>query len=447
MFSKGVTNHQKLLFRLSQGLTEIANILPRAQLLIRLYPTRHIYQVIVSLYAYILRFLIRTLDWYQENKLKHALHAITRPFELRYDDILTRIAGLSRNLDEAASAGSHAEQRDMHKSIRKQLQQQEMLQQSIETLTCQVAKLQMSLAADRALNDCARIEFRQELSNIQLAQFLHAIRVHKLPEPADSLQASLFLATKRPVKLLPKGPPFWLQDEVQQWNKSQASSLLVINGTWKVRAHLQTFYTSSIMALQEDQVPVLWALRSTALDQSRHEETTPIDLLKYLILQAIKLNKNLHTDATLAPYLQSYLRATTQDDWINILASVLAGVPLLYIMVDLQTLSAPSEEGCSIDFWLATYMKIFAALKERNSRTVVRVALTRYSSLVPRGPLTNDDQSYIITVGKPSRQRPLRGQSKRNSSKISGTTTNASLNLSRLPYTAKKKSKARRPVH
>ena len=444
---QGVTNHQKLLARLSQGLTEIANILPRAQLLIQLYPTQHIYQVIVSLYSYILRFLIRGLGWYQENKLKHALHSITRPSELRYDDILTRMAGLARNLDEAASAGSHAEQRDMHNSIRRQLQQQEVLQQSIESLTDQVAKLQLSLAADRALNDCARVEFRQELSNIQLAQFLHAIRVHQLPEPVDSLQASLFLATRRSTKVVPKGPPFWLQDEVQQWNRSQASSLLVINGTWKVRFHLQAFCVSSIMALQEDKVPVLWALRSTPLHESRHQETTPTDLLKYLIVQAIKLNKNLHMDATLAPYLQSYLRVRTQDDWINILASVLAGIPLLYVMVDLQALSASSEEGFTIDYWLATYKRIFAVLKERNPQTVVRVVLTRYSSLVPGGPMKKDGQSYMITVGKPSQERHLRGQLKRNAaSKASGTVANASLNLSRLPYTAKK-SKTKKLVH
>lgn len=335
----------------------------------------------------------------------------------------------------------------MHNSIRRQLQQQEVLQQSIESLTGQVAQLQLSLAADRALNDCARVEFRQELSNIQLAQFLHAIRVHQLPEPADSLQASIFLATRRSTKLVPKGPPFWLQDEVQQWNRSQASSLLVINGTWKVRSHLQAFCVSSIMALQEDKVPVLWALRSTPLDESRHQETTPIDLLKYLIVQAIKLNKNLHMDATLAPYLQSYLRARTQDDWINILASVLAGIPLLYIMVDLQALSASSEEGFTIDYWLATYKRIFAVLKERNPQTVVRVVLTRYSSLVPGGPLTKDDHSYMITVGKPSQERQLRGQVKRNASKASGTVADASLNLLRLPYTTKKKSKTKRLVH
>ncbi|CAD6455876.1 0948c2d2-2604-486d-955e-68159fcefd71-CDS [Sclerotinia trifoliorum] len=43
------------------------------------------------MYAYILRFLIRSLRWDQESKLLHLVHAITRPVELRFDDLIEEI--------------------------------------------------------------------------------------------------------------------------------------------------------------------------------------------------------------------------------------------------------------------------------------------------------------------------------------------------------------------
>lgn len=111
---QGVVNQEKLLSRLSQGLCQIADVLPRLELTASLYPTERVKRAIVAMYAHVLKFLIRSLRWYQETKISHAIHSITRPAELRYNDLLEKISYLSRNVTDLALTSSHAELRDIH---------------------------------------------------------------------------------------------------------------------------------------------------------------------------------------------------------------------------------------------------------------------------------------------------------------------------------------------
>lgn len=82
-----------------------------------LYRTKRMKQAVATLYAYIIKFFLRSLDWYQKSKLVHAIQSITRPSELRYRDLLEEIAKCSRYVETLALAGSQAEQRAMHQAI------------------------------------------------------------------------------------------------------------------------------------------------------------------------------------------------------------------------------------------------------------------------------------------------------------------------------------------
>lgn len=120
---KAVVNQENLLSTLANGLCRIADALPRVELAASLYPTSHMRQAVLSLYSQIIRFLIRALEWYQESKLRHLVHSITRPAELRYNDIMEQISYSTRSVKELASASSQAEQRDMHIKIQDLLEQ------------------------------------------------------------------------------------------------------------------------------------------------------------------------------------------------------------------------------------------------------------------------------------------------------------------------------------
>jgi hypothetical protein len=96
---------------------QIAKVLSRIEVSMRLHPTAQMKDAVVDLYAHILRFFIRAHDWYKEGSFRRALHSVTRPPELRYGDILNSIQECARSIEQLSALGSQAELRDAHTQV------------------------------------------------------------------------------------------------------------------------------------------------------------------------------------------------------------------------------------------------------------------------------------------------------------------------------------------
>lgn len=237
-------------------------------------------QIVVNIYAHILKFLLRALRWYQESRIMHVVHSITRPTELRYDDILAQISALSRALADTACMSGYTEQRDMHLGIREQLEGQKTLQLSMDQVMILVREIRDSMLTEYGLSQAARVDTRQRLSDIQLHQLQSHIAVSWLPDPAKALQTAQHLADRRQAKPSAKGPAFWFESKIQCWNQSSESSLIVITSTRRSRSFIQDFCARSISLLQEDDIPVLWALRTVDFAEAESHEVSVVDLIK-----------------------------------------------------------------------------------------------------------------------------------------------------------------------
>ncbi|UKZ81380.1 hypothetical protein TrVFT333_009152 [Trichoderma virens FT-333] len=395
-----VMNHHKLLSQLCAGLNGIAHIISRTQLIIRLYPTQQIRQVIVAIYVHILKFLLRALNWYRESKITHMLQAIKRPTELRYGDLLATISSLSDTMSKIALDSSHAEQRDMHVCVAQIMHEQKLTRENITNLITAVSDIKISMVTEQGINASARIEFRQRLSEVQLMQLLSQLSVDGLPDPVKAFQLLLFMSKRRQPKSSSKGAAFWLDSRIQKWNKGKESSLVIINGTWKTRFELQSFCAESIAILRDAKCPVIWAMKALNTNKSAGGQVhvSTIDLLKYIISQAVSVNKSIHTDAALIPRLMAHIDTKSEEDWITILASVLQGIPLLYIIIDVEVLGQ-SSGTLTEDFWPAAFLRMFSELSARNIGTVVKVALVSYGSPLLKNPLRKDCQDLIVSVG------------------------------------------------
>lgn len=359
-------------------MSQIADLLPRAELFLKLYGTSQLKNLVIALYAHILKFPLRALRWYQESKTMRMIHAIKRPAELRYDDLLNKISSLSQSVAELALASSHAEQRDIHTKVDQyhsiQQSEQKSIQVSIEELTRLVLQMKESMNTEQVINASARIELSQILSEIQLAQFLGLVSVKSLSDPVKVLQMSLFMRNRRYQKPSNVGPPFWLDRRMQAWNSNKDSAVVMIKGTRRLRFHLRDFCADSVAMLQDSRIPVIWALKPIdtqylSTDSSEREVST-IELLKYFVAQAIVINKTVHTDAALTSCLKAHFAATTEEDWFGILASVLQGIHLLYIIIDLEVLDQSLEE-LTLELFMASGISknVFSALgaKSRNN--------------------------------------------------------------------------------
>jgi hypothetical protein len=102
-----------------KALAEIGSILPATSLLLGLYPTPQMMEVVARLYAKIMQFLVKAVKWYKEKPIKHAIGAVLKPWALSYKDIKEEIWELSRQVDNLASVAVKAEIRGVHAVVRR----------------------------------------------------------------------------------------------------------------------------------------------------------------------------------------------------------------------------------------------------------------------------------------------------------------------------------------
>ncbi|KAI0976522.1 hypothetical protein F4678DRAFT_482650 [Xylaria arbuscula] len=73
-----VVEHERTTTTVIKALCEISDALPSLELTLSLFPTPKMKHYVSSLYAHIMRFLIRALHYYQESSIMRAVHAVTR---------------------------------------------------------------------------------------------------------------------------------------------------------------------------------------------------------------------------------------------------------------------------------------------------------------------------------------------------------------------------------
>lgn len=112
-----VLNHEELLKEICKAISNLADVLPRTELHSILYPTARMQEAVSLLYAKIMEFVVKAIKWCKKSKTKHAIAAITHPFELKFKPIIDDITRRSRGVEELANAAVKAEIRDLHFTV------------------------------------------------------------------------------------------------------------------------------------------------------------------------------------------------------------------------------------------------------------------------------------------------------------------------------------------
>lgn len=186
ILGQAIVEHEKMGVVITTGLLDIADALPRVELASSLYPTASIKQKASVLYAHIIRFLLRALEWYEEGAWKRALHSVTKPAPLRYNDILESIHRVTEGIGTHAMMSSQAEQRDMHKelvAIRRIVEtsqethaiEHEDLRRKLQLLADLTNELKGLIVLGQADAHTGRVQIHRSLCNIQPTQLLHII--------------------------------------------------------------------------------------------------------------------------------------------------------------------------------------------------------------------------------------------------------------------------------
>ncbi|KAF4545427.1 uncharacterized protein LTHEOB_5260 [Lasiodiplodia theobromae] len=362
-----VVNHENLLSSLAKGLALVGEALPRVELAAVLYPTTRMKQALAELYAHIIRFLIRARDWFEERKPLRILHSVTRPAELRYDDLIDEIDSCSRNVVSLAVSAAQAEQRDMHTKLQVMLRRQEHHGEVLMEVRQLVSKRQsMNLNASGYVNTNPILSDQQfDLAMTNLSTGQHS-------DPEQRLGACTFLRNRRRLNLATTVDPFWLTPKMKEWGLAQTSSLILVQGSFQNRAAIQDFCVDVIEVLRKAAIPVVWALNPQV--GASADAFTMAELLKHLTYQVLKINSAARKESALACCFANVRDGQGEQQWFDVFCASLGGLRQLHIVIDIELLGSISRSAT--DFSLSSaFLTLFQKLKERNLRTIVKVVL------------------------------------------------------------------------
>lgn len=397
LFNQAIVEHENIGAAIIKGLCDIADALPRVELAAFLYPTKTMKQTVPVLYAHIVNFLVRALEWYEEGKIARAFHSITKPAALRYDDLIEDVRRATRSIADLALISSQAEQRDIHDELRAltSLVKQLLLDQSIKSsaLTSLVKQFREEMLLDQSIKGSALLECRQALSEIQLTQGLAVVASQCSIDHKSSFQALLLIRNRhRLASYRSRCTPFWMSPELHAWNTSQSSSLITVQANFKTRFYTRDFCSSVIEQLLNARLAVLWVLK--AGEDSHHSVS---EILKSLLHQALSFDYISHSDSAFSFQLRRFQDAHFENDYVDLLGSVLEHFKLVYIIVEAGAMKPAAASQCQNHL-----RELSHRLSERGAATVVKCLTLSYG---PVSQIPQPKDSIVLKVGKTSRRK------------------------------------------
>jgi len=386
-------------------LCRICEAVRHVQLQLLLYPVKEMQELVGSLYSHLVKFAVRAIKWYQEPRILHALSAITRPYSLRFRDIVEDIHDTIRQIDRLALSMNQAEQRqillkleatqtsnqDLERTVRLEL---EATRKELEASRMMIVELKAAIDSEskpkiesqqqlgtyvpnvgaNQLQFNGLINTNRQLSEIQLSQVMTFLSTSVLPSPDaahNTLLAKRLLRlreTQSQVDSLCHSPT------VHAWAKASTSSQIMIHSSFTDRFAVWEFLLHAINTCiaSPDKIPGVWALDSKGLSP---DKVARGDVIKYLASQILQHNRSLMDERSASLSAQRFQSARTERDWFNVLGTVLEGLKLIYVFVDLNLIDKLSgNEQLS---WLREFPKLFDNLRERGVKTIVKVVFVR----------------------------------------------------------------------
>ncbi|ORX96974.1 hypothetical protein BCR34DRAFT_607470 [Clohesyomyces aquaticus] len=390
-----VENHEKQLKALAKGLTRIADVLPRVELVNTLYPTARMRAAVSQLYSHIIQFFLRAERWYQIGKSRHAWEALSRPVELHYNDLIGDIQDCATEIEALANGCAKAEQRDIHSEIQdlsQKLRAQEALLQEMRGL----------LLVSQSVQTSANLDTNQRLTDLQLNQIMDYLSGADVLDPMKALQCRTFMSARGRGRqqTVETESRFWNDAKFNSWESSSNPSMIMVKGDYANRLQVQKFTIEIINTLRDQKIPVLWVLKP--LPAQNQPATAITDIIKAIVCQAIQLNIALHTERALSLSCAQFRAAETPEEWLDLLAKVIATFPRLYIVIDTETAAIAYSTGFS---WLAQLSALFQRHNNRKWISCLKILLVSYGSMA----IQNTDLSQYRDVVVHTRSLASRG--------------------------------------
>jgi hypothetical protein len=227
------------------------------------------------------------------------------------------------------------------------------------------------------------ISTNNRLSDLQFSQIIQSISDTTMWDPVKVFH--YLLAARRrtynnPTNLMSRR--FWNSPKLKRWTSSEHSDIAIVKGNFRSRHALRNSCVEIIEQLRASQVPVLLAM-NVPQAESDSSDISPIDLIKYLIRQALPLRQRTQTEKCMSLSCAPFHDCHSEADWFRLLQSALIDIGRqVYLVVDLELLN---REFCPEDGfpWLSAFLNFFAQLSDCRGAPHVKVLLVSYGAEIP----------------------------------------------------------------
>jgi hypothetical protein len=358
-----------------------------------LYPTTRMTDAVEGLYAHVIRFLIRAHDWYREGTLRHIVHSVTRPAELRYQDLLESIEASSRTIEKLAIAGSQVELRQMHTILKLMADRLGKSESTILEMRSMLISRLMELMSEsyshllcidhQSINSSSLLDTNEKVSDLQFSELVRIAAEPSSFDPLESYtQAVLIRNLRRQNQRTNIPSAFWQSPTLKKFADSPSSSLMLVKGTFQERAALRDTAVKVTEELKRKNIPTLRAVGARMPDPAARAPI-PVDILKSLVAQALTLDDSSHSQKSTALSCTQLRTAATERQWFDILGAALANLCRdTYVVLELDALISPSSDNSSNSEVIALFSNLLKELTIRRSKSIVKVLIVTSKPLM-----------------------------------------------------------------
>lgn len=161
--------------------------------------------------------------------------------------------------------------------------------------------------------------------------------------------------------------------QLQSWAHSEVSSVLLVRGNFSCRHQAKDFAIDVIDLALRENIPTAWVLNPAK--DPRYRQLNSVDVLKQLVWQGLKLNRTILDEPSFMLNAIHFQTVATEEEWLDLLGSVLVGLDRLYVVIDMECLYSHDNSEATAFSWCEAFRGLFQKLKLRGAGIVLKVVL------------------------------------------------------------------------
>ena len=267
-----------------------------------------------------------------------------------------------------------------------------------------------NLTAAQALASSAVLDTNQQLSDIQFSQIVAYLSGNSFPAPLDAHRRKLMMQRRLSLRDRKRIiEPLKSSAKLQGWASSTQSAMIHLRSSFRQRQTINSFIISIVEKVRETNLPCIEALGGICSNLQEQYKTS-VDLLKFLILQALSINDGSKNEKSLALTYRQFHNAVTEDDWLKLFQRVILSTERpVYVFMDVGSFGFATEGSKGFSF-LTAFLVCIQNLQELGFKGKLKVLLLSWGPhTLPQ--LTENSLSSLTIIVRDGHTRFLKSRS------------------------------------